>query len=542
MKESRDSTATNGQQVQQKLSQNGSRASEMTVADPTQVDPSQAETGMAQQPGEASNKMIRAEAFDQPVILKQSSRWSHAIVWSIIGVTTFSLAWACLYKIEEAVSATGKLEPQGAVQDVDAPVSGVATEVLVKDGDSVRQGDLLVRLDPEAAESEVQQLGEVKDSLVRENQFYRAHLSGLSPDQIPSAIELELPPEVLLLTSDRMALLDENQLYATLLAGGGVENLTPAQQIRLSTLQSEAQSRISSADLEIEGIRRQMRQTEGQIASAERTLAIEQQILDDITPLVEEGALSPLQLRRQEVETLTRNAELDRLTQERRVLESQIAQAQQQLTNTVALTRSDILNRIAENDKRIAEIDSNLTQRIVANDRQISELSSQLSQANLTLQYQEIRAPIDGIVFDLQAQAEGFVNVNAQEPVLKIVPDDALVASVFITNQDIGFVEVGMPTDVRIDSFPFSEFGDLEGELIWIGSDALPPDQQENRPVYTFPAKVEISEQFLNVNGRPIFLQSGMSISVNIKTRKRRVITLFTDLFSRKVDTLRQTR
>ena len=541
MKESRDTT-TNGQQTQQTQSQNGNRPHQLMVADSTQMNPSHDQTAMTQGSEDGNRQVVRAEAFDQPVILKQTARWSHAIVWSIIGVTAFAVTWASLYKIEEAVPATGKLEPQGAVQEVDAPVSGVVEEVLVSDGDSVRQGDLLVRLDPEAAESEFQQLSQVRDSLVKENQFYRAHLSGISPEEIPSVIELDLPPEVLLLTSDRMALIEENELYAILLTGGGTGNLTPAQQIRLSTLQSEAQSRISSADLEVESIQRQLRQTEGQLASAERTLAIEQQILDDITPLVEEGALSALQLRRQEVEALTRDAEVDRLTQERRVLQSQIAQAQQQLTNTVALTRSDILNRIADNDKRIAEIDSNLTQRIVTNDRQIAEMSSQLDQTNLTLEYQEIRAPIDGIVFDLQAQEEGFVNINDQEPVLKIVPDDALVARVFITNQDIGFVEVGMPVDVRIDSFPCSEFGDVEGELMWIGSDALPPDQQENRPTFTFPARVQLDEQFINISGRPVFLQSGMSTSVNIKTRKRRVITLFTDLFARRVDTLRQTR
>lgn len=197
---------------------------------------------------------------------------------------------------------------------------------------------------------------------------------------------------------------------------------------------------------------------------------------------------------------------------------------------------------MSENDKRIAEIDSTLTQRIVENDRRLTELRSELAQAELTQDYQEIRAPIDGIVFDLTAQQDGFININSQEPVLKLVPAEDLVARVFITNQDIGFVDEGMQVDVRIDSFPFSEFGDVEGELIWIGSDALPPDQQENRPVYTFPARVQLEQQFINANGRPITLQSGMSITANIKTRKRRIITFFTDLFSRKVDSVRTSR
>ncbi|MEM7770524.1 MAG: HlyD family efflux transporter periplasmic adaptor subunit [Cyanobacteria bacterium P01_A01_bin.37] len=535
MKESRDPTATNGQQTQAVNVQNGNQPSNLAVTDPTQVNAPQ-----VQEDG-SNNKMVRAEAFDQPVILKQTARWSHAIIISIISVTILSLILSLL-KIEEAVQATGKLEPQGAVQEVDAPVSGVVEEVLVTDGDSVRKGDLLVRLEPDAAESDLLQLTNVRDSLVKENQFYRAHLSGVSPEQIPSALDLELPPEVLLLTSDRSALLEENFLYQTLLTGGNVSALTPRQQVRLRALESGAQSSISSANLETEALRRQLLQIEGQIASTDRTLAIEQEILNDITPLVDEGALSELQRRRQEVEVLNSRGELDRLIQERRVVQAQIAQAQEQSTNTVASTQSDLLNRMADNEKRIAEIDSNLTQRIVANDRQITELSGQLEQTNLTLGYQEIRAPIDGIVFDLQAQEEGFININGQEPVLKLVPDDALIARVFITNQDIGFVATGMPVDVRIDSFPFSEFGDVEGELIWIGSDALPPDQQENRPVYTFPARVELDAQFIDAGGRPIFLQSGMSISVNIKTRKRRIITFFTDIFSKRYDSIRTSR
>lgn len=500
------------------------------------------ESAATESSSSSDSSVMAAEPFDQPVILQQTPLWTRGIVIGIIGVVSFGVLWACLAKIEEAVATTGKLEPQGAVQEVDAPVSGVVEEVLVEDGEQVRRGDLLVRLDPEAAQAEFQQLEEVRQSLVRENQFYRAHLSGLDVSQIPAAVKLDLPPEVLLLTSDRTSLIEENGLFATLLTGGSAANLTPAQRIRLGILQSESQSRISAADLEVEGLRRQLSQVESQLASAQQTLAIEQNILDSISPLVEEGAIAGIQEQRQQVETLSRRAELDRLLQERRVIESSIAQAQQQLTNTVALSRSDILNRMAENDKRLAEIDSNLTKRIVDNDKQIAELEGQLSQTNLTMEYQEIRAPIDGIVFDLQAQAEGYINSNAPDPVLKIVPSENLVAQVFITNQDIGFVSEGMIADVRIDSFPFSEFGDIEGEVTWIGSDALPPDQQENRPVYTFPAKVQLDQQYLNVGGRPIDLQSGMSVSVNIKTRKRRVITIFTDLFSRKIESLKTTR
>jgi len=82
-----------------------------------------------------------------------------------------------------------------------------------------------------------------------------------------------------------------------------------------------------------------------------------------------------------------------------------------------------------------------------------------------------------------------------------------------------------MNVDVRIDSFPFSEFGDVKGQLVWIGSDALPPDQIH--PFYRFPAKVRLSQQSLLVNGRQVPLQSGMSVSANIKLRHRSVMSIY---------------
>jgi hemolysin D len=142
-------------------------------------------------------------------------------------------------------------------------------------------------------------------------------------------------------------------------------------------------------------------------------------------------------------------------------------------------------------------------------------------------------------VFNLQANLPGYV-ANSTEPILEIVPTDALVARVFITNRDIGFVSEGMNVDVRIDSFPYSEFGDVKGTLTHIGSDALPPD--EANPYYRFPADITLEEQFITINGEPIQLQSGMSLSANIKTRPRRVIMIFADLFTRKIDSLKTGR
>jgi hemolysin D len=130
--------------------------------------------------------------------------------------------------------------------------------------------------------------------------------------------------------------------------------------------------------------------------------------------------------------------------------------------------------------------------------------------------------------------------VTSSEPILKVVPDDALVAKIYITNKDIGFVKEGMTVDVRVDSFPFSEFGDVKGKLVWVGSDALPPDQIY--PFYRFPAKVRLERQSISINGRNVLLQSGMSVSGNIKLRERTVMSIFTDMFSSSVESLKFVR
>ncbi len=111
------------------------------------------------------------------------------------------------------------------------------------------------------------------------------------------------------------------------------------------------------------------------------------------------------------------------------------------------------------------------------------------------------------------------------------------MARVFIPNKDIGFVKVGQKVDVRIDAFSYSEFGDMEGTLTSIGTDALPPD--EVFQYYRFPAEVTLDAQQFVANGNALSLRSGMSLNANIKLRKRRVITFFTDLFVRKVDSVK---
>ncbi|MEC4892903.1 MAG: HlyD family efflux transporter periplasmic adaptor subunit [Oscillatoria sp. PMC 1051.18] len=496
---------------------------------------------LVRSPGSA----IQNHYFEQPVVLKQSPMWSRAIVWTIMGVATFGIGWASIAKIEQVVPATGQLKPTGAVQEIQAPVNGKVTEVYVEDGDVVAAGEVLMVFDSTATKAELDSQKKIRDSLTKENKFYRT-LMGQSPSKaaIEAAIlQLDLPNEVAFIARERSTLLEENQLYRIQIGGAassadfGIDELE-----RLRAAREEARSREQAAQLEVEQLRKQLDENRVQLAHAQTQLQTEQDILNDIMPLVQEGGIARLQGTRQQQQVQERQAEVARLQEEQLRLQRAIDQGRERLVNTKAAADKDVLDRIAANKNRIAEIDSQLTRVVVENEKRIAQLDAQISQSEVTLDYQEIKAPVDGVVFDLQAGPGYVPSPSKTEPLLKIVPNDNLVAEVYITNRDIGFVEKGMITDIRISSFPFSEFGDIKGQLTWIGSDALPPD--ENYRFFRFPATVELNNQSLILDGgKELPLQSGMEVSVNIKVKEdRTVLSLFTELFTNKIESLKQVR
>ena len=123
---------------------------------------------------------------------------------------------------------------------------------------------------------------------------------------------------------------------------------------------------------------------------------------------------------------------------------------------------------------------------------------------------------------------------------LKIVPANQLQASIEIPNRDIGFVKVGQPTSVSIDSFPSGEFGYVQGTLASIGSDSLPPDQDS--PQVYFPATVTLKQQIVQSGDQNLNLQSGMGLTANIKLRSRPAITILTDIFTRQIEGVKRFR
>ena len=171
---------------------------------------------------------------------------------------------------------------------------------------------------------------------------------------------------------------------------------------------------------------------------------------------------------------------------------------------------------------------------------EIASLKSELIGAKVTLRYQSLKSPVSGIVFDLKPTSEGYV-AQSSEPIMKIVPFEDLEADIEIPSNKIGFVKLGMPVEINIDSFPSSDFGVLDGKIKKIGSDALAPSQLEQRTEYKYPATIELEEQTFRLqDGSSLPLQVGMSLSANIKLRKVSYLQLLFSNLETKTEALKR--
>ena len=366
------------------------------------------------------------EQQDEGDVIQQSPVWMRATTLGLMGTATFALAWLAIAKTDEVISVTGKLEPLGSVQEIQMPTGGIAAKILVKDGDEVSAGDVVMRLDGEA-------------------------------------------------TEQRLNSLQESKKLKT-------------QQLELKQLE----------------LRQYLLLNDEETKTLTKNLRLQEEILSRFEILNKQGAASELQYLEQ----------LNRV---------------EDTSGNLSKARIDRIRQQAAQNQQIQQLKTEL-----------QELQAQITEASVNIRYQALRSPVDGVVFDLKPRGEGYV-AQSTETVMKVVPYDTLEARVEIPSSEIGFVKVGMPADLSIDSFPATDFGVLEGKVKSIGSDALSPSQVDNRPEYRYPAMIQLDSQQLKLkDGKELPLQVGMSLISNIKLRKVSYLQLLLGTFQEKVDSLRE--
>ncbi|MFN7678683.1 MAG: HlyD family secretion protein [Cyanobacteriota bacterium] len=152
----------------------------------------------------------------EDVVLEQSRRWARGITWTLMGVTAFALGWLAFAKTEEIVTAPGKLEPLGVVKEIRMPVGGVVDDILVKEGETVKKGQVLLKLDTEATrdrqQSTLRSIAYKEQQLLLKVEELRRYLDVNDTEQRMLMRSLMLEQEVL----DRLEVLNREGATAEL--------------------------------------------------------------------------------------------------------------------------------------------------------------------------------------------------------------------------------------------------------------------------------------------------------------------------------------
>lgn len=348
--------------------------------------------------------------------------------------------------------------------------------------------------------------GVVEAVLVKEGQFVRKGDPLVRFDLREPRSRLQAAESV------RQRLLNENQIAAATLGDGtATAGLSSNQRLQLASQAEEFSSRRETA-------RQELRKAQERLAGERASLATYQNIATRISGLVAQGAASEVQLleARQNVQKSESS-----IAQELR----EIARLESSLINTSATTNVELRRKVEENLRQIAQLDSDIRQ------------------ARQQIQFGLLTSPANGTVFDIEvspgsvvAQGTGASANASGKSLMKVVPNDALRARVYLPNEAIGFVRPGLRADLQIQAFNASDFGTVPAVVERIGSDALPAEEQKqvlgtDSSGLFYPAVMRLERQTIPLRTSEAPLQAGMKLTANITLRERRFINIFTGFF-----------
>lgn len=421
--------------------------------------------------------------------------YTRLLAGTISAIVFGTIAWAYFSKVDEVAVTQGELIPASQVRPVRALEGGVISQIRVKEGDQVKQGDVLLVQDATVSQAEV-------DRLDNSAQLIRQDVARLEAEQ--------------------------NGQTST---GNVLQNqLLEARLREYDTKRSAAEAEAQRAEAAIGEAEARLVRLQENLANARNTLLTAQERESTMQTLVDaEGAVPRFDYLEAK----------DRLTQAQdqvASLQQEIAAQQQAIRQSEQAYQSarQTANRVSA--ERQSEILSQLNQRR----EELANLEGQLNQAQIKNDGDTITAPISGRIYNIQAtMAER--TIEPGEELLSILPDGQnLMLEVKVLNQDIGFIRAGMPVKIKIATFPFQEFGIIDGEVTQISPNATV--DKDLGLVFTARVQLDRTTMPVPVQQRDVQLVPGMSATAEIVTRQRSVLTFLVEPITRRFSEAFSTR
>ncbi|MGZ4967722.1 MAG: hypothetical protein ACXV97_11140, partial [Chthoniobacterales bacterium] len=272
----------------------------------------------------------------------------------------------------------------------------------MQENQQVRKGDPLVRLDQQITSAQIGSQRSVAASLHNEIEFYARQMADVAEVSSTDSSGQELPPEMLALARDRANLVAENRLFRAELAHSteGID-LPVDRKAAFENAEEDRTARAGALALATSQAESQLEGARNQHAQTEKLLENNRKILASYTKLAQQDAVSEVERLARETEVIRAENEEQKMRTNVASLELEIRKNREQRDATETEYKKEAFAGLQRNQQRIAEIDSRLSKAIVDDKQRLSQIESQLTQLNASLGYQELVAPVDGVVFDL---------------------------------------------------------------------------------------------------------------------------------------------
>lgn len=409
-------------------------------------------------------------------------RW---VLWTVMGFLSLALIWSFVGQVDEVAVAQGRIIPDGRIKTIQAADAGVVRAIHVRDGQRVREGEPLIELDPTESSAQVVQAQQAL--LVA--QIDRARAQALLDHANGRNVPLNLPD--------------------------GVDDATrQTQQAIVAARIAEHNASRGNAANELAQRRGDRAMVTADVERIEQQLPLEEQQLQSYQNLAAQGFAPRLRVAQVEEQTIGMRHDLTIRRAEAMRAHAAEASAAAQLAGIDATFRREALDAFNEADATFRQRQQDLAIAQERRDRTI------------------LRAPTNGVVQQLQVHTIGGV-VRPADPLLTVVPDGStLIVEANVLNRDAGFVHEGQQVRVKLEAFPFTRYGVVDGRLTFLSHDAI----QDEHQGLVFPARVELSQFAINVGGRPMPLTAGLAATAEIKTGQRRIIEFLLSPLARRVE------
>ena len=449
-----------------------------------------------------------------------------ALMMTICAFVAVALAWSFFGRLDVHAVAPGKIETAGRAKVIQPLDAGKIAAIHVENGSRVKAGELLFELDPAEAAADESAARDARNASLAEIARRRYAIDMVRAAGRAAAPSASKDPRGSV--QDRLeAAISETDAQIAWDAA-----VPDGFRLRERAVLAADLNQLSDA---LNNLDKQMAQKEATRQKLNMSIAFQDTLMETLTQRVG---------MRQQAIDLRVGTKIDLFDAKEELEKSQsmLASDQGQLIETDAALRE----LQSEKAKALSQFVADNENKLADAARKADEAEQSLAKAAARLAHTKLYSPIDGVAQQLSVTTVGQVVTTGQQLVMVTPSQGALMVEALVANLDIGFVKIGQEAVIKIDAFPFTRFGALQGKVIRIASEAI--DEQEAKRVlanatsaansaasapasapgqpesFVFPVTISLEDSAMRIGDAVIPLTPGMTTSVEIKTDSRRVI------------------